>query len=271
MPRIWSKRGAVYSKAERIDMLVRFYEAWNRAERADEAQDEPSAQQARGEATSIARIYESATPVVSLSRSPFSGKVFESSLDNFDIDGLWWAYEFDYRPHIPPVATFFGWTGAMKLEGPIPNVPLKSMVGPEVPFVLPRLLDHPAIKAVVSSVLVGEHVGFPVVYYADPVPPKLERVDDWGHALYSTTKPDGSPTAGHSVEYDYDKDFELGPWLASGKLQWIAPGDIDLTVCSGEKGCPFVALEGQRHRQYIQGGERWFAREVAFPTRTPTP
>src|SRR3954452_17410217 len=247
-------------------MVRRFYDAWNEADEAEEARSSEVAQRARANATAVAREYEAATPIVALSRSPYDGQVFESSLDNFGLDGMWWAYEYDYRPFVPPIRSFFAWTGAMTLDGPVPDVPLKAMVGPEVPFVLPRMLKHPAVRAVVSSVLIGEHVGYPIVYYADPVPLDLERVNDWRHSLYYVPKSDGSPGTGHAAEYDYDKDFELAPWLASGKLQWIAPADLGLTLRTGESGCPYIGLQGERRRQYLQGGERWFAREVKFPT-----
>jgi hypothetical protein len=112
---------------------------------------------------------------------------------------------------------------------------------------------------VVSSVLVGEHVGFPVVYFADPVPLDLERADDWGHDHYSYVRANGGPGTAHAIENDLQKDYELGPWLEGGKLAWIAPGDIELALRQGSAGCPFVGLTGDRRRQYIRAGERWCA------------
>lgn len=260
VPRIRSLRGKVYGEAERADLIGRFMAARDRAEAGD-----PSAAQDR---LAVAHDYEAATPIVSLSRSPVDGEVFETSLDTFGLDGMWWAYDYDYRPYVEPITSMFAWTGSMQLDGPVDAVQVKAMVGPEVPFVLERILDHPAITAVVSSVLVGEHVGYPVVYYVDGPPPlDIERVNDWGHTTYSIVRADGSPSSGQATEYDFGKDFELGQWLDRGKLQWIAPGDIDLTLRSGRAGCPFVDLPGERRRQYIEGGERRFAEEIRLPTR----
>jgi hypothetical protein len=215
----------------------------------------------------IAREYESATPIVSVSRCPFTGDVFETSLDLVGLDGMWWAYDYDYRPFVASLPTFFAWCGSMQLGGPVPNLPLKSMVGPGAPFVYPRLLQHPSIKAVISSVLVGEHTGFPVVYFAQPAPHDLERANDWGHTSHAYTRPDGSPTSAHSIEYDPDKDFDLARWIRQGKLLWIAPGDVDLHIQTTPDDCPFLTVGGERHRQYIQRGKIWMAQDRDFNIR----
>jgi hypothetical protein len=111
----------------------------------------------------------------------------------------------------------------------------------------------------VSSLLVGEHVGYPIVYYASPVPHDLVRVDDWGHAFHSFVREDGSPGTAHAVQRSAEKDFDLEPWLEQGKLAWIAPGDLTLALRRGSDGCPYVGLQGERGRQYFQGGRSWLA------------
>ncbi len=263
MPRYWSKRGSVYSTQERDRLIADFYAAFSRR---NDAHDRDAAAEATAadEMAACVGEYEAATPIVSVSRCPFSGEVFETSLDIFGLDGMWWAYDHDYRPYVAPIPTYFAWTGSMQLDGPIPNLPLKSMLGPQAPFVLPRILEHPAVRAVISSILVGEHVGFPVVYFAQPTPHDLERVDDWGHSFHYFSRPDGSPTSAHSTEYDVDKDFEIEPWIRSGKLSWIAAGDIDLQLRTTGPDCPFVTVGGERHRQYIQNGKTWMAHDRDF-------
>ena len=260
VPRIRSLRGNVYSETERADLVGRFVSARDRAEAGDRT--------GADHRLAIAREYEAATPIVSLSRSPVDGAVFETSLDTVGLDGMWWFYEYDYRPYVEPSESMFAWSGSMQIDGPVDMVQTKAMVGPEVPFVLERMLQHPAITAVVSSVLVGEHVGYPVVYYVDGQPPlDIEWVNDWGHSTYSIVRADGSPSSGQATEYDFGKDFDLGPWLDNGKLRWIAPGDLDLKVRSGRAGCPFLDLAGERRRQYIEGGQRRFAEEIQLPSR----
>ena len=251
MPRYWSKRGKVYEPAERRALI----DAYHRARQSGD----------RDEARAVAAEYEAATPIVALSRCPFTGEVFETSLDLFGIDGLWWIYDRDIRPHVDTIGTLFAFTGALVIDGPVADVPTLAMVGPGRPFVVPRILDHPALRAVVSSVLIGEHVGFPIVYFAQPIPADLERVDDWGHSIHYFTDGAGNPTSAHATEYDPDKDFDLAPWIERGKLSWIDAGDLDLTLRSDVQACPYLGLDGPTGRQYIEGGQVRLATDRAFP------
>jgi hypothetical protein len=256
-----SKRGLPFTRPERAALLERFRAAWTAVEAAELRADPDveAAADGRRRMAEVAGEYVEAVPIVAVSRSPVDGEVFETSLDTYGVDGLWWAYDYEYRPWVAPPRTFFAWTGSLKLDGPVPEWSLKAMVGPEVPFVLPRILDHPAISAVVSTIGVGPHVGYPIAYFADPVPQDLERVDDWGHRSYSFVRPDGSPGSAHSTQDDAEKDFELRRWLDEGKLLWIAPGDASLTLRRGADGCPFLELPGERRRRYIQEGDTWLA------------
>ena len=63
-------------------------------------------------------------------------------------------------------------------------------------------------------------------------------------------------------------DFDLQPWIAQGKLSWIAPGDETLTLRTGEP-CPYVGLPGVRAPQSI---ERGVLSHIDLPTgETPQP
>ena len=62
---------------------------------------------------------------------------------------------------------------------------------------------------------------------------------------------DGKPLA-----EDHSKDpwdFELAPWMESGKLLWIEPGDVSLALRRGLPS-PYVDLPGVREEQIIAGG-----------------
>jgi len=257
MHAIRARRGQPFTLAERSGILDRYRDGWQAHEAAEDAYDEAGQDRANGVMSEAAARYIDAVPIVSLSRSPFSGEPFETSLDIHGIDGLWWSYEDDYRPHVVHERTFLAWTGSMKLNGPLSDWSLKAMVGPEVPFVMPRILSQPDVRAVVSSVLVGDHVGMPVVYFADPAPDDLERVDDWGHRFHYYTRADGTVVSAHSVQDDDEKDFDLVPWFRRGKLLWIEPGDPDLRLRSDPDGCPYFGLDGERRRRYIKGGKTW--------------
>jgi hypothetical protein len=254
-----SRARAGFDEQTRRAIIDRYRAAFDRQWKAEIADDAETERAASAEMKAAVKDYVDGVPIMAISRDPWTGDVFETSLDTHGLDGLWWAYEREYRPWVDPPPGFFAWTGALAYDGPLPEWTMKAMPGPEVPFVLPRILEHPDIKAVISSVLIGEHVGFPVVYFARGAHPGIERVDDWGHRSYTYLRADGSPTSEHSVQDDDEKDFDLGPWLDSGKLLWIAPGDASLTLRTGREDCPFLGLEGERRRRYLQEGKTWLA------------
>jgi hypothetical protein len=254
-----SRARAGFSEAARREIVDRFRAAYERMERAELRNDDATERAERAEMAAAAEAYVAGVPILALSRSPLSGEVFETSLDPFDLDGLWWAYDYEYRPYVEPPPDLFAWTGALKLDGPIPEWSLKAMPGPDVPFVLPSILRHPGISAVISAVRVGAHVGFPITYWARPLPDDVERVDDWGHRSYTFQRPDGSMASAHATQADEDKDFDLRPWVADGRVQWIAPGDDSLELHRGPDGCPYLDLPGERRRRYIQEGDTWLA------------
>ncbi|HEY4331178.1 MAG TPA: hypothetical protein VGM78_01360 [Ilumatobacteraceae bacterium] len=262
MPRYRSKRGEVYSAAERAHLIATFHVARAERERAAGADDDAAAAELTAQMLATSQTYESATPIVSLSRCPFTGDVYETSLDLFGLEGMWWAYDHDYRPYVAPIPTFFAWSGSMQLDGPVIDMPLTAMVGPTAPFVTPRMLEHPALRAVISSVLIGEHVGFPVVYFAAPTPNRLQRVNDWGHNSCSFVGATGAPARISVVEDDTEKDIDIARWIREGKLLWIEPGDIDLRLRSTIDDCPFLDVGGDRNRQYIREGHVWVAHDT---------
>jgi len=53
-------------------------------------------------------------------------------------------------------------------------------------------------------------------------------------------------------------DFDLTPWIASGQLRWIAPGDPEGEVVGEASGelCPYIDLSGDRFPQVVAWGER---------------
>lgn len=204
----------------------------------------------------LRQAYESALPTVPLSRCPFTGVVFTHSLDTAGLDGLWWRYSAPVRAvveDLPP--TYLALTGAVRLVGALERVPFLARIGPAAPFVVPRMLLHEDVKAVVSHVKIGDHDGYPIVYFARPVPPGLERFNTWGadHYLYESPR---KADAWHTVEEDRDPlDFDLARWIASGDLFWIAPGDASLRLQSTTAGCPYVGLEGPQTFQDVDDGQ----------------
>lgn len=241
---------------ESFDLRTRLLEE---TEAFDSGQEEagPQLEATQARLSALSDRYEQGVPVVPLSRCPFTGREVVHSIDNFGLDGLWWDSESPARPQedLPP--TYFAVTGAVKLDSEVEGFPFLCQPGPGVPFVIPRLLEHPDIKAVVSSLAVGRHQAYPVFYFADPVPYDIERVNNWGAEDYMYLDPSGQYRWNASVLTPADLDFDLGRWIRTGKLLWIAPGDAKLTLRSDVRRCPYLSIDGPRALTFVRQGETW--------------
>ncbi len=201
-------------------------------------------------------------PVREVSRCPFTGETLSLAIDDLGLDGLWWNFDAPKRPESTLPKTWFALDGALKLSGKPEKAPFLCCPGPDVPFVLPRLLEYIQVKAVISTLQIGSHTAYPIVYYADPPLQGEARVNDWGTQCYWET---GSLipelwTPGQYVSLIPDTseyDFDLEPWIKAGKLLWIAPGDLGLTLHSHVSHCPYLNLPGRRRLKYIQDGKVW--------------
>ncbi|MDO8688676.1 MAG: hypothetical protein Q7R39_01445, partial [Dehalococcoidia bacterium] len=139
----------------------------------------------------------------------------------------------------------------------IEEFPFVCKPGPGLPYVVPRLLKLPEVKAVVSSLQVGPHQAFPIFYYARPVPYGVERINTWGADDYGFLDGSGNYRWSSTPEAPEDFDFGLEEWIKTGKLLWIPPGDPGLTLRSDVRRCPYLSLDGERSVRYIQNGRVW--------------
>lgn len=201
--------------------------------------------------------YYSGVPVKALSRCPFTGDTLLHSIDTLGLNGLWWNSDSPLRPDTDLPATYFAMDGALKITGEIEKAPFICTPGPEVPYVLPRLLEYTQVKAVISSIRVGNHVAYPVFYFADPMLYGVERVNDWGSKNYAYIDEYGEKRWDASIDDPSDYDFELEKWIKKGKLLWIYPDDPNLTLHSDVSRCPYLNLKGSRNKRYIQNGIMW--------------
>jgi len=199
--------------------------------------------------------YIDGVPITALSRCPFSNKVMHHSIDYFDLDGLWWNYEYPARPQSPLLRTYVALTGGVKLNGQIKWAPFICKSGPEVPYVIPRLLKRPSVTAVLSSIKIGSHQGYITTYFGDPPPQKIPRVNTWGSDTYIFLDEQGNYKWDSEPENPLDFDFNLEPWIEKKLVRWIAQGDSTLTLHDEVKGCPYLGLEGHKKSLVIYKGE----------------
>ena len=207
----------------------------------------------------LKREYEEGLPEEKLSRCPFSGEVLIMPIDSFGLDGPWWESENGARPAGSQLASLFAFSGAINLGDTVPHTPFICKPGPEVPFVNPRLLTEPAVKAVVSSISIGKYQGYLIAYFSENIPFNIPRVNSWGLNYYVANNQHGKGYRDQTYETAGEYDFELEPWIRAGKLLWIAPGDGNLMLRSTVSRCPYLQLQGRQYPVGLLEGEIWNA------------
>ncbi|MFI0405142.1 hypothetical protein [Actinomadura sp. 3N508] len=201
------------------------------------------------------RRYREWLPEIPLTRDPHSGAALHWPLDPVDLDGWFWNHEAPVRR--VPVRLPRLWltlTGAMRISEPVTYAPFTCEPGPGAPYVVPRILEAPDVRAVISEVPVGRHTGWAVAYFG-PLP-SVPLENEWGGHEYYVYDDNGEwkGWSEHTPQAD-DWDFDLRPWLASGRLLWIVPGDSALTLREGAASCPYVGIEGPYECASIRNGK----------------
>ncbi len=201
--------------------------------------------------------YEAGLPRRTLSRCPFTGVPVQLSIDTIGIDGLWWDYEAAARPieELPP--SVFAFSGAINIKSEIPNMPFLCKPGPGRPFVIPRLLVNPEIKAVISTVKIGNITAWPIFYFAEDIPYELIRINDWGRDYYMAKTANDEGYAMQTYDYYIDYDFDLEFYIRTGRLLWIKPEDDEFKLNSTINDCPYLNLQGNLYPVALYNGEIW--------------
>jgi hypothetical protein len=238
---------------ERRAILDRYFALLPQAEEDPEASLQLSA---------LSQKYVEGLPRLLLSRCPFTKFELRHSFDPYGLDGLWWNYHDPARPLRERIYTCQAITGAVTLVQPVEVFPFLAKPGPGIPYVLPHLLQAPDVLAVLSTLACGRHTAYCVAYYAPDERDGLNWPNDWG-ANERWAEGGNSPGGWYEApDFEESWDFNLRPWLDSGKLLWIAPGDDRLELRSGSAGCPYLNLTGERRMQYVSGGQVWFGDEL---------
>lgn len=220
---------------------------------------------AAAELAEVRRNYEEGLPRLFLSRCPWTGLLLRFAFDPLGLDGLWWDCRNPARPLRNRIYSCQAVTGAVLLDGQIEPFPFLAKPGPAAPYVIPRLLLDPEVKAVISAAPCGRHRAWCVAYFAPCDKPGLAWPNDWGANERQVERAGGAWAREEALDAEEEWDFDLAPWIRFGKLAWIAPGDPALALRYGLEGCPYAALAGARRMQYVQDGEVWTRDAVAGP------
>lgn len=250
------------TKVERDQLLARQTAALARYRTLLMAKDREGAAQASQAADAAVAEYFERLPVVAMAACPFTGKPFLRSFDPYGLDGPWWQPGVQ-RPAPAPPYTFCVLRGAVHFQGrkPAAHPTLEVAAGPEVPYVIPRLLSLGNMTAVIGelSMTTGYKV-YTIAYFADPRPHAKELTADWPDTSYSWRTLFGE--TGSVIPFD-QWDFELKPWITKGKVRWCVPGSGNEKVApavrsiTGAEDCPYLNLKGRREYLLARGDQAW--------------
>ncbi len=220
--------------------------------------DEHAKGRLRDEMMAALAEYADRLPRVVMGVCPFTGEALRRSFDPYGFDGPWWHKTRTFPIEEPrPPASFKVLLGAVALHGRTPAEATEEVIpGPEVPFVVPRLLSLPGMIAVVSRLdMVTGDVAYPVAYFSDAAVSPRQLHQFWCREEFWFKDDQGK--SGWLIATD-PWDFDLAPWVASGKLRWLRPGEPERGLVDGSSGeaCPYVDLPGDREAQGMEQGQR---------------
>lgn len=201
--------------------------------------------------------YADRLPRMVLSRCPHCGEPLHRAFDPFGLDGPWWAAdpvcEFEEPAHCEHFRVLLG---ALSLNGREPvEVAEEVRPGPDVPFVVPAVLELPGMVAVVGRILLATgDTAYPIGYFSTEQTDPALLHQPWCRNFLWFQDDDGNPC--WTVSND-KYDFDLETWLRNGRLKWVDLGDPALPIHPvGDEPCPFVGLPGDRQRQILAMGTR---------------
>lgn len=249
---------ATMTVEEREQLLRKFDRAVDDLARAAKERPAPNYHSLKPEKNAIAALqkeYFERLPRIDLSRCPFCEAVMTHSFDPWGLDGLWWQSRRSMTVQEPKHCEHFRLLlGAVNLNGKPPHAGrYGSTPGPEVPYVIPRILNLPTMTAVVAAVpLACGYTAFPIAYFSQVRPPTGSLTQPWTKQQYAFQDDHGRPCWSISTD---PWDFNLEPWVRCGKLKWIEPDDPDRKIHQGGDGSafPYLNLPGRREQLTITG------------------
>lgn len=199
--------------------------------------------------------YDETIPRLKISECPFDREPLVMAFDPVSLDGLWWM-EFTRRTYSrerkPPAFRLL--RGAVSLqEAPPGGGRHQALIGPGVPYVIPRILELPSMMMVISQIrLDSGHIAYILAYFSSRDPGPGRVTSGWLEKnLYHFVDDHGR--AGWSLACD-SWDFNITQWVRKGKIRWIPPGGDTLAPESANPSdCPFCELEGVRLPQIVEG------------------
>ncbi|MDP2652497.1 MAG: hypothetical protein Q8Q08_00525 [Candidatus Omnitrophota bacterium] len=193
-------------------------------------------------------------PPVFLSRCPFCGETLRRLFDPVDLRGFWWMDRTQRsRPEPASCGHFRLLLGAVNLNGLPPQGGLfECRPGPDVPFVIQRILDLPKMTVVVSAVPMRcGYIAYPIAYFSEIEPPPRSLTQSWARLEYRFRAQDGRQGWDRVAD---PHEYDLIPWIKRGKVRWLIAGDLSAPTEPPDR-YPFRAVRGAAKPQVVLGRE----------------
>jgi hypothetical protein len=179
-------------------------------------------------------------PQVIVGRCPFTSSLATVGLDIYGLDGPAWCVNAPVPPAQggPHLVTYLG---ALHLNGNSPDgaAPGNSdeiLPGPEVPFIVPRLLRNPAVRCVISSCAMDPFTIYFMAYFAQPPLLGQELHQEWLRTTYWYSE------GGRNLWYSANDTWDFG----DTKYNLLPASDSKF---------PFTGIDGVKVPRSIRQGK----------------
>jgi len=208
-------------------------------------------------------------PLVLVSRCPYCETSVWIKVGIFGLMDDFWYFDYsDGRNEVPErfqCPHLFCVDGALNLNGhqptdayAPPTVAINTTIrmAAQVPFLKPRVLHLPTMVAVVHSFPVAEkYTAYPIVYFAEQMPPQAEYCIGWARHEYVDHYRGGPPGAAVTGRRTDAQDYQLSKWVEWGKLFWLDPEDKEHPLVRGPVAAfPYGNVSGRRNPYTIKDG-----------------
>jgi len=192
--------------------------------------------------------YYNRLPVFTLAVCPICGAPYQHRLDPFGFDGPWWRNSknggVQNCAHAKLIRSAYRGVELMELKHAESS---DFRLGPEVPYVIARILEMETMVCVVSRTKMSDNDDlFAMVYFSALEVERLDLTMSWDVANRG------------AWSHDSDRwDFDLKPWVEKGKLRFCVPGDDPLRLGDTDVASfPFLEEPGYPARRFVSGGHK---------------
>ncbi len=194
-------------------------------------------------------------PRPTLSRCPICNQPLQRKFDPYGLDGLWWRSDAVVEEE-PACMHFCVLRGAVDFNGhPLKGGDFEAHIGPQVPYIIPRLMEWPEMVAVVSEIqMENGYKAYPIAYFGKRRPPPQDLTSGWARTNYLYT------TQLQKVQWRIPNDpwdFDLRPWVTQGRLQYCIWENDNLVLKSSVEEFPFFDLSGERRPTVVKDNSVW--------------